>query len=598
MDGLSIIDGKLCLRVDGLYYSSPILHHTVRSMDVDPVLEGIDDKATFITRNNAKGHLVFTRRNRAGRTVLYHYFTEGRKNKVKEVKLGNFAFDIQHPTFTEDGNTMVFSSDCPKGSTGGMDLWYSQWQGENWSYPKPLGSTVNSSSDDVAPFISGDYLYFSSNRGQQDSGNFDFYACRLVSSETVHGDTIFTNPIGKGKVQRLMAPLSSDNADCELVLDEKHNCGFWLVHPRKGEGKADILYSFEGVLTSVRLFGTVHYSYIETWLPSDFSYSKEQHGPLAQCDVTVYNALQPHGIPLYTSKTDGKGHYCIYLQPGNDYKIEFHKEGFEKVVVDYSARHNSKDELCTDDFLGEDGGVLLMGVFPDVDYVFPNDWHETQLFDPADVGTTLSQNGREQLQVISRFLIDNPNTYLYVTTTYTKGSLSFNKLVTLARQDAIEQYLFRQGVSAKVLNNIKYESVIHDELEDSSAGNTTAFFFSTQPVNKGYDDSAWRDNENSLYHFLEGCDDEPTQRIQMWNPDVMKKNKKNAKAERHTSGDITNEPTETDDTQDDTMERQANGSSVTAPSSQKAEPEEEEETPSLPSESFRKMLETGTYYQE
>lgn len=604
MDGLSIIDGKLCLRVDGVFYSSHIEHYTVRSMDVDPSLENIDDKATFITRHNVTGHLLFTRHNRAGRTVLYRYLTDGKRAKAQEVKLGNFDFDIQHPAFTADGKTMVFASDCPTGSAGGMDLWYSQWQGESWSFPKPLGSIVNSSDDDMAPFICGDYLYFSSNRGQQDSGNFDFYVCRLISSEAVHGDTVYTNPIGKGKVQRLIAPLSSDNADCELVLDEEHNCGFWIVHPLKGEERADILYSFEGSLASIRLSGTVYYNYSEAWLPSDFTYPTEQHGPLAQCDVAVYDARQPHGTPLFIAKTDSKGRYSIFLQPGYSYKVVFHKDGFKKATVDYTARHDSKDELCVNGSLGEDVQVWLTGFFPNIDYTFLNDWYETQLFDPVDVGTALSRNGREQLQTIAQFLIDNPNTYLYVTTIYTKGSESFNKLVTMARQDAIEQYFFRQGVPAKVLNNAKYESVVQNEQEDNPS-NATTFFFSTQPIKGGYDDATWRDNKNSLHHFLEGSDEEPVQRVQMWSPDLMKKNKENKAARdaiKESTGAKTSPsaPTDPNATKEASIETNIPAAEINTPdpSSQVVEPEEEDEVASRPSESFRKMLESGTFNQE
>ena len=586
IDGLSIIEGKLCLRVDGVFYSSHIEHYTVRSLDVDPMLNYIDEKATYITCHPASGQLLFTRRNRSGRTALYSCVTNGKRTRAQEVKLDGFNFDIQHPTFTADGNTMVFASDCPMGSEGGLDLWYSIWKGEGWSIPRPLGTTVNSSATDQAPFICGDYLYFCSNRGQQDSMNFDFYACRLVSSDSVHGDTVFSNPIGKGKVQRVIAPLCSNDAECELVLDEKHNCGFWLVHPL--DGTEDRLYSFEGTLTSVRLSGVVNYGYSEANLPENFTFPTARSGPLAQCDIAVYDARQPHGTPLFTAHSDDQGRYNIYLQPGYSYRIVFHKDGFRKVEVDYAAWHSGKDEFCVTGKLNDTDAIRLDGYYPNVDYSFSNEWYGTRLFEPAEVGTALGEVGREQLREIAQFLIDNPDTYVYVTTIFTKGSPDFNKLVTMARQDAIEQFFFRQGVPAKVLNNAKYESVIQGEPEDA-LGNATHFSFSTQPFIGGYDEASWHDNKNSLHHFLEGTDEGLTQRVQMWTPDVMKKNNE-AKTDTAAAN-----------TQNTASENKVPSSQADTPAIDPSFPQgetSEEEEPSQPSESFRKMLESEVYIQE
>ncbi len=69
-----------------------------------------------------------------------------------------------HPTLMADGKTLIFASDMPDG-LGGMDLYKSTFEKGNWSTPQNLGLTINSSSNEVFPFISaGNNLYFSSNK--------------------------------------------------------------------------------------------------------------------------------------------------------------------------------------------------------------------------------------------------------------------------------------------------------------------------------------------------------------------------------------------------------------------------------------------------
>ena len=86
-------------------------------------------------------------------------------------------FRDTHPTVRRDGLEVFFSSNRP-GSIGGIDLWTSTrpTTHDKWSAPVNLGSAVNTPSDDRAPYLSddGQTLIFTSNRpgGSEDT---DFY---------------------------------------------------------------------------------------------------------------------------------------------------------------------------------------------------------------------------------------------------------------------------------------------------------------------------------------------------------------------------------------------------------------------------------------
>lgn len=74
--------------------------------------------------------------------------------------------------FSIDGKKMYFSSDR-EGGYGGKDIWYSTWDGIEWSKPINSGPTVNSKYDEFSPYMAedGSSLFFISNK----SGSADIY---------------------------------------------------------------------------------------------------------------------------------------------------------------------------------------------------------------------------------------------------------------------------------------------------------------------------------------------------------------------------------------------------------------------------------------
>lgn len=78
------------------------------------------------------------------------------------------------------GNVMVFTSDRT-GGLGGFDLWYSVYDGSEWSAPANMGADINSEYDEYRPVVVStgewyvnDLMIFSSNR-PGGKGGFDLY---------------------------------------------------------------------------------------------------------------------------------------------------------------------------------------------------------------------------------------------------------------------------------------------------------------------------------------------------------------------------------------------------------------------------------------
>ncbi|MBK9248335.1 MAG: PD40 domain-containing protein [Ignavibacteria bacterium] len=79
-----------------------------------------------------------------------------------------------HPTVSKDGLTLIFSSNR-EGGSGGIDLWITRKQNDGkWSQPLNLGESINSTGNEITPFLIGDSLYFSSD-GWGGKGGYELF---------------------------------------------------------------------------------------------------------------------------------------------------------------------------------------------------------------------------------------------------------------------------------------------------------------------------------------------------------------------------------------------------------------------------------------
>lgn len=109
----------------------------------------------------------------------------------------NTQFGEHNPFLTKDGMSLYFTSDRP-GGFGSWDLYVSHRATRDaaWSTPENLGAIVNSSSFDVAPYISrdGHWLYFASNR----AGGYGALDIMVSWREDTHDDHAWQAPVNLG----------------------------------------------------------------------------------------------------------------------------------------------------------------------------------------------------------------------------------------------------------------------------------------------------------------------------------------------------------------------------------------------------------------
>jgi hypothetical protein len=137
------------------------------------------------------------------------------------------------PSFSGDGKTLYFASKRP-GGLGSSDIWKTVLLDEyNWSEPVNLGDSVNSSKEEMAPFIHPDdqTLYFSS-KGHTGMGGYDLY----YSKKDILGN--WRTPVNLGY------PINTNADEITLLVNSTGDVAYISSDKYGGKGRQDI-YAFD-----------------------------------------------------------------------------------------------------------------------------------------------------------------------------------------------------------------------------------------------------------------------------------------------------------------------------------------------------------------
>ena len=394
-------------------------------LKADTTLVKLNENINYVVRHPSTGDLYFTALDSKGRSYLYycHEETDGKK-KVSQIKMDGSLFskgmNVFHPTFTDDGEVMVFSSSREDRNKGSLDLWYSRFNGEEWSDPTNLGHRINTSGDEVNPFIYHDCLLYASNGNVEYNNNetsnntdhthFAFYATRLISDAS-QSDATRGRQIGRCLVQRLPFPFNVSGTDnLVLSVDPISNTVYLISNRDDIFGRQ--LYSSPGPLEGMLLWGTV----------SD----KFDH-PLSGVAI---NAIQNDSI-LCSTTSDENGRYSLYLQCGQHYELTYRLPNYFVNIESLSTTSGETGYLITENH----HNIKLDGL-PIGQRIYFDD-----LFGP-DADVDLSPRGKEELKPLVQFLIDNPTKRVTLSLINDlTNDATFNSLLTDHRIQQLEKHL-------------------------------------------------------------------------------------------------------------------------------------------------------------
>jgi flagellar motor protein MotB len=318
------------------------------------------------------------------------------------------------PSISANGRMLFFASNRA-GGIGGMDLWYSVMNEEGkWKPPVNLGKTVNTPADEMSPFIhfDGNSLFFSSN-GRIGLGGFDIFLTKM------NEDTTFSEPVNLGY------PINTYNDEMGLIIDALGQNAYYSSKRDNSRGKD--IYSFP-VYESVR--------------PDPVSYFKGKvyekgTGKSLKASYELINLS--NGNIIVSNTTDLTGTFQVCLPPDHNYGLNVSKEGYLFYSDNFMLKgiHTAAEPLIKRIDLspvrvGEK--LILSNVFFEFD-----SWK-------------IMKESNSELNKVSKLLFDNKNITVEIGG-YTDdiGTESYNLELSEKRARSVMDYLVSEGISVERL---------------------------------------------------------------------------------------------------------------------------------------------------
>lgn len=232
---------------------------------------------------SADGHTIYftrvTGNSKKGNTAkIYSALGHDRKwHDTKPFQYNSDDYSVAHPSISADNNWFFFTSDM-SGGYGGKDIWVCKRNGDGWDKPVNLGPDINTSGDEMFPYIKKNgILYFSSN-GLPGYGGLDIYSAKTVD--------------GKWLLQRNEGLNVNSSYDDFGITFMNDTLGYFSSNRVGGKGKDDIYY-FHFVDKSLVISGTI-------------LLTENANDPAKGVKVTL---KEEDGTLVETTKTNEKGFF-------------------------------------------------------------------------------------------------------------------------------------------------------------------------------------------------------------------------------------------------------------------------------------------------
>ncbi len=271
-----------------LDYPQPLADELIFRLHEGPVTFDRTASAIFFTRNESQEQASDGYK----KLQIYAAAKNGEVwENVQKLSFNNVNYNYCHPTISPDEDVLFISSDVP-GGYGGMDLYAVYRVGDKWSQMINLGEKVNSSGNEVFPYIAADgALYFASD-GHGGLGNLDlFYTTQKKQDEEWRSPT------------NLGLPFNSPADDFGLIIDRDNKNGYFSSDRQGGFGGDDIYKFYIEGETNMPIAGT------EKSLDGLVVFD-EDGTPLVGAEVSAINFKE-----ISLSASDDQ---IVTLNPGNE----------------------------------------------------------------------------------------------------------------------------------------------------------------------------------------------------------------------------------------------------------------------------------------
>ena len=138
-----------------------------------------DGTTMYFTRNNYTNKKYKNDTNGTNRLKLYKATSTGQNDwKVEELPFNSDEYSVAHPALSSDEKTLYFASDMP-GGRGMSDLYKVDLSGGAYGTPENLGEEINTEGRETFPFVSSNNNFYFASDGHVGLGGLDIFVSKM-----------------------------------------------------------------------------------------------------------------------------------------------------------------------------------------------------------------------------------------------------------------------------------------------------------------------------------------------------------------------------------------------------------------------------------
>ena len=407
-----------------------------------------DYKEMYFTRCEAG------KREKKGCVIMNSKLTGDKWSEPKNIGILPDSLVAAHPALSADGLTLYFVSDMA-GGYGSKDIYVVTRSGEGdpWSKPRNLGPDINSSGDEIFPYVRQDgTLYFASD-GHIGMGGLDIFKANA-------------QPDGSWIVTNMKYPINSFADDFGITFEDGNERGIFSS-TRKGKGNDD-LYSFELPPMRFNVTGLV---------------KDEKSG--APITGSVVQLIASDGSNLQ-AETGTSGDFKFALKQDVDYIFLASKRGY----LNGKERETTKGQEKSRDYMVT---ILLTAIDKPIE--LPNIFYDFGKWD-------LRPESMVALDKLVETLNDNPNvTIELMSHTDSRDTEEYNLDLSQKRAQSVVKYLIEKGIAPERLSAKGYgEST--PKVVDASIHSQNLFLKEGATLNDEYVNSLASDEQKEIAYQI------------------------------------------------------------------------------------------------
>jgi peptidoglycan-associated lipoprotein len=324
------------------------------------------------------------------------------------------------PWLTENGKTLFFSSNR-EGGNGGTDIYKATMDASGvWGSVTNIGTPINTRGNEQFPYMSKEGKFYFSSDGHPSLGALDVF-------------TVIKAANGQFKIENVGRPINTSYDDFGIFYVDTLN-GYVSSNRPGGKGDDDIYTFFNNIVYNV------HYIIDGlTFFQDKITYPQEHI--LSNTTVKIINSK---GDTLTTISSDSLGRFKFEVKAEENYKFLASKEGYATEEVHFSTVGKTvpKDKLKP----GENDFVMAVKIVlpkkeKGITLVIDNIYYD---FDKADI----RPDAAIELFKIVEFMSNNTDIKVELSShTDVRGGVVYNRRLAQRRADSAVAYIIKKGVS-------------------------------------------------------------------------------------------------------------------------------------------------------